>query len=136
MEKIGHFKRLAYSVNGDIHKPNFLIVLWGKLRFKCRLNKLDIDYQLFDPTGIPLRAKVTVGFTEYLSDEEINKRLELKSPDLTHARTVIAGDTLPLMCHRIYGDSRYYLAVAEANQLRDFRNLQPGTRILFPPLTR
>jgi hypothetical protein len=135
-DKIKEFKELAFSLNGTIHSPNFLKVLWGGFEFRCRLNKLDIEYTLFKPSGIPLRAKVSVAFTEYLSEDAILKLQNKQSPDLTHARTVIAGDSLPLMCHRIYGDSRYYLAVAEVNGLRDFRNLKPGMRIIFPPLTR
>ena len=49
-------------------------------------------------------------------------------------RTVIAGDTLDRLCHRIYGDPRYYLQVAEANKLGNFRKLVPGTTLVFPPL--
>lgn len=135
MEEIDKLRKLAYTVNGEIHTPNFLILFWGTLKFKCRMNKLNVDYTLFKPSGIPLRAKVSAGFTGYMSPEEVNKLLNLSSPDLTHARTVFAGDTLPLMCHRIYGDSRYYLDVARVNGLVDFRNLTPGTQIIFPPLS-
>jgi len=44
------------------------------------------------------------------------------------------GDTLPLLCHRIYGDPGYYLDVARHNQLTDFRQLRPGAKLHFPPL--
>jgi len=44
------------------------------------------------------------------------------------------GDTLPLLCERIYGDSRYYMAVARFNGLRQFRALTPGMALHFPPL--
>jgi nucleoid-associated protein YgaU len=46
------------------------------------------------------------------------------------------GDTLPLMCYRIYGDSRYYLQVAMANRLTNFRNLQVGDELFFPPIEK
>jgi nucleoid-associated protein YgaU len=49
---------------------------------------------------------------------------------------VKAGDTLPLMCYMIYGDPKYYLAVAAANNLSNFRSLLPGTDIVFPPLEK
>jgi nucleoid-associated protein YgaU len=39
-----------------------------------------------------------------------------------------------LMCYRIYGDPKYYLQVAEANGISNFRKLIPGTDITFPPL--
>ena len=46
------------------------------------------------------------------------------------------GDNLPLMCENIYGDPNYYLQVAEANNIIDFRNLIPGQKILFPRLEK
>ena len=35
------------------------------------------------------------------------------------------------MCEEIYGSSQYYLLVAKANGLDDFRNLKPGQENLF-----
>ncbi|MGZ8219618.1 CIS tube protein [Methylomagnum sp.] len=128
------FKKMVYSINGEIHTPNYLILFWGKLKFKCRLVSLNVEYTLFNPSGIPLRAKLAVNFKQFLSSEEQTRLAGKSSPDLTHARTVMAGDTLPLMCHRIYGDSRYYLEIARVNGLKDFRNLEPGIQIIFPPL--
>ncbi|MGR9053652.1 MAG: LysM peptidoglycan-binding domain-containing protein, partial [Gammaproteobacteria bacterium] len=63
-------------------------------------------------------------------------RESLSSPDLTHARMVLAGDTLPLMTERIYGTSKYYLRIAQINGLDDFRNLKPGSMLVFPPLEK
>jgi nucleoid-associated protein YgaU len=40
------------------------------------------------------------------------------------------------MCFRIYGDSKYYLDVAAANGLDDFRSLTPGAEIRFPPIDK
>jgi nucleoid-associated protein YgaU len=58
------------------------------------------------------------------------------SPDLTHYRIVKAGDNLPLMTQRIYGDPKYYLEVARVNKLVNFRNLKPGQAIYFPPIEK
>jgi nucleoid-associated protein YgaU len=58
------------------------------------------------------------------------------SPDRTHVRSVVAGDRLPLMAHRIYRTPNHYLAVARANKLYGFRRLAEGTRISFPPIDR
>jgi nucleoid-associated protein YgaU len=46
----------------------------------------------------------------------------------------VAGDTLPLLCARIYGDSSYYTDVARFNGLADVRSLRAGQRLHFPPL--
>jgi nucleoid-associated protein YgaU len=53
---------------------------------------------------------------------------------MTHEYIVIAGDTLPALTNNIYGDSKYYLKVATYNKLDNFRQLVPGTKLLFPPL--
>jgi len=47
---------------------------------------------------------------------------------------VKAGDTLPLLCHRVYKDSTYYLDIARINGITNFRNIRPGMRLKFPPL--
>jgi len=59
-----------------------------------------------------------------------------QSPDLTHVRLIKAGDNLPSLCSQIYGDPSYYLAVARANQIDNFRELVPGTNVFFPPLEK
>ena len=67
----------------------------------------------------------------------LRKKKELEagknSSDLTHIRVVQAGDNLPLMCFRIYGDSSFYIKVAKFNKLNDFRDIKPGDHITFPP---
>ena len=52
----------------------------------------------------------------------------------SHRVLVKEGDTLPLLCHEIYGDAWYGPQVARFNHLADFRRLVPGTQLHFPPL--
>ncbi|MDD5033802.1 MAG: LysM peptidoglycan-binding domain-containing protein [Methylococcaceae bacterium] len=135
LDEITAFRNIVYSFNGQIHAPNYLQLLWGELPpFRCRLSTLTIKYTLLTPGGTPLRAELDAAFQEFTSPKRIELDSGKNSPDLTHIRTVIAGDSLPLMCQRIYGDARYYLEVARVNQLEDFRRLEPGTQISFPPL--
>jgi nucleoid-associated protein YgaU len=59
------------------------------------------------------------------------------SPDLTHARIVKLGDNLPLMVANIYlHPTTYYLQVAEANDLNNFRRLRTGQQLIFPPVKK
>ena len=131
---INNFKNVAYTYNGAIHSPNYLLLSWSTLAFKCRLTSLTINYTLFDPQGTPLRAKASVSFKGYIDPDTLAKTENNQSADLTHLYTVVSGDTLPLLCFRIYGDSRYYLDIAEKNGLNNFRALEPGMLIVFPPL--
>jgi hypothetical protein len=132
---IDAFKTLVVTVNGVIHRPNFIKLSWAQLQFQCVLTKLNVTYTLFKPNGTPLRAKVSVTFLSFASEDQLAKEAKLESPDMTHLVTVLAGDTLPALCHRIYGSSGYYLKVAAYNGLATFRQLRPGMQLLFPPLS-
>jgi hypothetical protein len=132
IEKIKEF--VVYQ--GDIHKPYELQINWGALELKCILTKLEIDYKLFNPQGFPIRALATLTCKQSTSEVLRLAKEKKSSPDLTHIRTVKEGDTLPLMAYRIYGNSKYYLEVARANNLLNFRNLTPGTELIFPPLDK
>jgi hypothetical protein len=135
-QKIQEFQTVT-GYNGSIHRPNYLKVTWGTLSVKrCVLKSASIAYKLFKPDGVPLRAVITAGFTDNSDDQTRVAMAQDQSPDLTHVRLVKAGDTLPALCDAIYGDPSYYLEVARANGLGQFRRLTPGTRIVFPPLEK
>jgi hypothetical protein len=132
--QIDQFKKVCFTYNGKIHEPNYLIVSWGTLVFKCKLTSLNISYTLFKNDGTPLRAKATVKFEEAIDANIISKEANNKSPDLTHLIVVKEGDRLPLLCYNMYGDSSYYLEVAAYNNLVNFRELVPGTKLYLPPI--
>jgi hypothetical protein len=120
--------------NGDIHRPNYLKVVWGTLQVKrCVLKGASIAYKLFRPDGVPLRAIITANFTDASDDQTRVAMQQDQSADLTHVRVVKAGETLPGLCGRVYGEPGWYLAVARFNRLDNFRVLAPGTRIVLPP---
>jgi len=134
-DQIQEVKDLMYEYNGDIHEPNYLRVYWGtQSLFQGRLKNWNVNYTMLDMDGTPLRAEVTATLVESISAKK--KALEEKknSADLTHVRTVLDGDSLPLMCYRIYGDSSFYMKVARYNELVDFRAIKPGDVIVFPPV--
>ncbi|HNW50969.1 MAG TPA: hypothetical protein PKH79_07805 [Prolixibacteraceae bacterium] len=136
IDDIEKFKKVVFDYNGDQHKPNYLIISWGTLLFKCSLTEMDITFKLFKPDGTPLRAVAKAKFKGFVEDD-LRVAMENKSsPDLTHIRIVKEGDTLPLMTFRIYGDSKYYLEVAKANKINNFRKLKVGQPIHFPPIAK
>lgn len=134
-DEIKSFMDIAYGYNGEVHRPAYLQIKWGKSSIaKCVLTSVSVTYDLFQPNGDPLRAKLACQFKEY-SYEDLTKAEENSaSPDMTHLRTIRKGDKLPLMCKEIYGDPLLYLQVARVNELTDYRDLQPGQKIFFPPL--
>ena len=123
--------------NGDIHRPNYLKVVWGTIQVKrCVLKSASIAYKMFKPSGVPLRAVITATFTDTVADQTRVALAQDSSPDLTHVRTLRAGDTLAALCFEIYGDPHLYLKVARANGLDGVRHVPAGTRVRFPPLAR
>jgi hypothetical protein len=127
---------LLLKYEGDIHEPKHFQVLWGSLLFKGRCTGLNINFKLFNPDGKPIRAICKITLKGSVEDNLRTAEERRESPDLTHYRLVKAGDTLPMMCYKIYGSSAYYLQVAKVNKLSNIRNLQPGTELYFPPIQK
>lgn len=123
-----------YDFDGKKHEPNHVRVLWGSIIFFCRLDSMSTQYTLFKPDGEPLRAKLSLSFSGFMSKKEQALTANRSSPDLTHSVHVKAGDTLPGLCYEIYKDASYYTEVARLNHLNNFRVLKPGTVLHFPPL--
>lgn len=135
-QKVEQFQTIT-GYNGNIHRPNYLKVVWGTLQVKrCVLKSASITYKLFKPDGVPLRAVITANFTDNSDDRTRVAMAQDQSPDLTHVRLVKAGDNLPALCYEIYGDPTRFLDVARANGIDNFRALIPGTKIFFPPLEK
>lgn len=132
-EEVGKIRQ-KFGYDGKIHQPKYVAVLWGSLLFRGVLTKLNIQYVLFKPSGVPIRATVDFGINGFTSVEESLKLAGKTSPDLTHIVEVKSGDTLPLLCYRIYKESAYYTQIAKINKLVNFRKLKPGTKLVFPPL--
>jgi hypothetical protein len=133
-QQIDDFRNLIFKYNGKLHRPNFVKLKWGTLLFRCQLKTLGLKYTFFTPDGAPVRAEADVLFAGYTSAEELAKEANDNSPDMSHLVTVKAGDTLPLLCYRIYGTSVPYAQIARVNRLAGFRRIEPGTQLLFPPI--
>ena len=131
--EVDKFLKITNKIDGDIHRPPYLKISWGTLIVKCILKVAEISYTLFKSDGTPIRAKIKATFSENVEDYLRAAEEGKTSPDLTHVRKVNEGDTLPLMAYRIYGDSKYYIHVAKANKMTNFRNLKVGHDIYFPP---
>ena len=131
-EDIDKLQKLILEYQGDKHKPRYVSIYWGTLKFDGALVTMDISYKLFNNSGAPLRAVVKTTFLGVVEDKKRVAMENAQSPDVTHLVTAVAGDTLPLMCYRIYGDSKYCIEVAKANNILDFRNIKPGTKLIFP----
>lgn len=139
-DRIKEFLDTCYRPQSETHEPAYLKLLWGKgvlqPSFDCRLLSVDVKYTSFDRDGSPLHAELAAVFVRQLDPAKVMAEVRPASPDLTHRRVVLDGDTLPLLCREIYGSPAHYLRVAEANGLDGFRRLTPGQELIFPPFEK
>ncbi len=131
--EVDRFLELCWKQDTSKHEPRHLTIVWGTSgfplqNFKCRLMSAEVTFGTFSAEGAPAYAQIEAVFVEDRAPEERS------SPDLTHRRTVLAGDTLPAMCREIYGSSKYYIRVARYNKIDNIREITPGMQIHFPPL--
>jgi hypothetical protein len=135
-EEVQKLLKVVYTYKSDEHKPNYVMVRFGSVLLKCVLKTIDITYNLFSPNGKPIRAKVNGVFSSCI-DQELSELINNKnSPDLTHRRVVKEGDKLISMANKIYKNNDYYFDVARKNGLNNFRKLNSGTEVFFPPLKK
>lgn len=135
-DTVHKFLTTCYNFNGEDHKSPYLRLSWGALIFDCVLGSAKVNYTLFDKSGLALRAKINASFKGQADDKKRAAANRKQSPDLTHTRVVKAGDTLQLLCKRIYGKPDHYMEVARVNNLDNFRSLEPGATLKFPPLDK
>jgi nucleoid-associated protein YgaU len=100
----------------------------------CALESYSVNYKLFDPAGLPIRAVISATFKEHKDPEVQAREQNLASPDVPHAHLVLEGDTLPNVVARVYRDPDRYIAVARANRLNTVRALRPGAELRLPPV--
>lgn len=126
--------KLTIGFSGKIHRPRFLVLVWGTFIATCALESFSINYKLFNPDGTPLRAVLSATFREHKSETQKALEKNLSSPDRLHAHLVLEGEPLWLVVQRTYKDPRYYFHVAEANGLDNLRQIKTGQMVYLPPL--
>jgi nucleoid-associated protein YgaU len=121
------------GTNKETHSPNFLKIMWGAgLFFNCKLLSATVSYTLFNQLGLPLRATISASFIEVAKDgTHLNQ-----SPDVTKVHIVKAGDTIYNIAQQEYDDESFYIKIAEANDLKNYRRLIPGQELILPPIAK
>ena len=135
-ESLKKFQDLAFSLDGKVHEPRHVHVIWGTFDFKGRITGMTINYKLFNPDGSPIRATVKVTIKKSDEEKERTAKERKQSPDLTHKRLFKKGETLPWLSYVIYGDPKYYIQLAQVNKISNFRKIKEGTEIYFPPFDK
>ena len=121
----------------DPQRPPVCVVSWGKetppgsdFPFTGVVSQLTQRFNLFMADGRPVRASLTVAFTEYL--DPTKDELE-NDPEFT-TRLVKRGDTLSSIAGQVYRDPTNWRVIAEANGVDDARRIAVGVRLNIPKL--
>lgn len=143
--RIKELQAVVYNFLDETHRPPFIIVNWGTLVFHGVMEELSYTYNLFHPSGVPLRAEVTLKVKEHKPSGMAAAALSLLSPDLTRRRQLRESDTLLTVCQQVYESPVYYLEIAKANHLTNFRRKPLGgptptgsllPELLLPPIDK
>ena len=126
--------KLTVGFSGNVHRPRFLMLVWGKLVVTTVLESYSVAYKLLSPAGLPLRATLSTTFREHTPKGFGELLKNLASPDIDHAHQVLEGEHLSTIVHGVYKKPGYYMAVAEANRLDTVRALRPGSALYLPPV--
>ncbi len=141
-DQVELFKKTCYYYIGDVHEPPYVTIHWRDTSFfkynnqvfYGRIKNFEVNYTLFSSEGVPLRAKINAAFIGTVDSLTESIMKDNQSPDLTHVVTFKAGDNLPMLCERIYGRRQMFHEVAKVNNLISFRDIKPGTELVFPPI--
>lgn len=126
--------KLTVGFSGNVHRPRFLMLVWGRLVVTTVLESYSVAYKLFSPAGLPLRATLSTTFREHTPKGFGELLKNLASPDIKHAHQVLEGEHLSTIVHRFYKDPAHYMAVADANELDTVRHVAPGRALYLPPV--
>ena len=121
-------------IERDTGEPPLCELSWGTapagsdFPFTGVLTNLVQNFLLFRRDGKPVRAELTLTFTEYIDPLDDQR---ITDPELT-TRVIKRGDTLASISAESYGDPTRWRLIAEANQLDDPRELTIGRLLSIP----
>ncbi|MCB9549533.1 MAG: LysM peptidoglycan-binding domain-containing protein [Myxococcales bacterium] len=124
-------------IDTSLHRPPMVLVTWGSLVFKGVVESLNHRFTMFMEDGTPVRAtcSVTLREAENASEQATNNRGN-ESPDHAKLHAVRRGETLQSIAGQEYDDPNQWRRIADANGIDDPFRLDPGVRLIIPPILR
>lgn len=122
------------NVDASTHAPPILVFAWGEVSFTCLLSRATARFILFKPDGTPVRARITVTFTEYRNADTEAREVKRETADYTKRYTVGQGETLSGIAGRLYRNPQMWRPIALLNRIDNPRVLETGMQLLIPQL--
>ena len=112
--------------------PPWVIFHWGALTsFTAYISSVSVKYTLFSAGGLPIRGTATVNIEE-IAGEQKGQNPTSGGLAARTVHTVVAGDSLPAIAWREYGDPTLWRPIARRNHIDDPMRLRAGTALLIP----
>jgi len=122
------------EIDRDLHAPPPVRFNWGPLEFSAIIEKLGRKVTMFHPDGTPARATLSISFKEYRTLRQQLEDPRRESADKTKRRVVVGKEGLWFISSREYDDANEWTRIADANDLDDPREIEPGDWLLIPPI--
>jgi nucleoid-associated protein YgaU len=122
------------NIDPGTHAPPVLLFTWASLTLTCVLGRVSQRFIMFLPDGVPVRARLTVTFTEFRNADLEAKEVKRETADYSKLHVWTGGETLPAVAGRVYGNPALWRAIAARNRLDDPREVAPGARLIVPQL--
>jgi len=122
------------AIDPSTHAPPITTFQWGTFVFRCIVERVGGTFTLFLEDGTPVRATLRVALREHVDVQQAVRATNPQSADHYKSRVVQRGDTLSAIAADEYGDATAWRPIARANRIANPRVLEPGTRLVIPPL--
>jgi len=138
-----HTARVARLMNvcigtGDGKRPPRVEIAWGgssdDFPFIGVLESLKQQFVLFLPNGTPVRARLSVGFKEYLKPQDDARQCPKRNSFPVRTHTVEAGESLASIAASEWRQPERWRQIAEANGIDNPRLLAPGRELVLPAI--
>lgn len=122
------------KLDSDLHAPPVLVVGMASLQFRCVLSRVNQRFIMFLPSGMPVRARLTCTFIEYVDPAREAAAANLQTADFSKVHVVAGTETLSEIAGRLYDDVSQWRPIAVANGMANPRTIQPGDALRIPAL--
>lgn len=132
----GDCQRLVAFAEMDVtlHRPPEVLFSWKDEQFAGVFDNVSVAYQMFKTDGEPVRATVTISMQNAKPNRDPQSEKQNESPDFAKLHTLKRGETLHALAAQEYEDAAEWRRIADANGIDDPLNVEPGTKLLIPPI--
>ena len=117
----------------DRKSPPLVAFIWGNFYFVAYITQMTQKFTLFTREGIPVRAEVTINFTQYVDINDYPGQNPTSGDGpIDRVWQVTGGDRIDTIAHAVYGNATKWRLIADYNQLQDATQLQAGQQLLIP----